>query len=252
MLENFHTHLPYCGHASGTALEYIKQAEALQFRALGFSDHSPVPSHMYGVQGFKMKESELSLYRDEVLSAKKEATIPIYLGMEVDIISQEKAYLEEVLIPQLKPDYLLGSIHYIRLGDGSYADLGSIESAKHFDLYIEQLRWAITQPHFLFIGHADRVIMNDYVQKNDASLRDVWQAIAKLAKAHNKPMEFNTSAPLHRSEVFWQEMLREQVSVLVSSDAHAPSRLGYGLVEGYAWLEKHGAQIVYGSELLSK
>lgn len=253
-MENFHTHLPYCKHASGSAEDYIREAERLGFNALGFSDHSPAPAYMPDVQNYKMSEAQMPLYRDEVREATRQSNIPIYLGMEVDIIQEEFSYLHEVIMPTMQPDFLIGSVHFIRLHDGRHAGLHEIESSHFFDRYIEQLLWGIEQTDFLFIGHPDRVMITEYVQKHDDELRSVWRTVAQSAKKYSKPLEYNTSlnagmAPC-LSPVLWEEILKEGVPIVVTSDAHAPERLGFGLKEGYQWLHDRQADIVYCSQLL--
>lgn len=255
-MENFHTHLPYCKHASGSAEDYIREAERLGFSALGFSDHSPAPAYMHDVQGYKMAEAQMPLYRDEVRKAAHLSSIPIYLGMEVDVIQEEASYLHEVIMPIMHPDFLIGSVHFIRLNAGRHIGLHEIETSQLFDRYMEQLLWGIEQSDFLFIGHPDRVMITDYVQKHDKQLRSAWRTIAQFAKKHRKPLEYNTSINAGMSPcvspVLWEEILKEGVSIVVTSDAHAPERLGLGLSDGYEWLRTRQANIVYCSQLLAK
>jgi histidinol-phosphatase (PHP family) len=256
MKENFHTHLPYCCHAQGNAIDYVRKAEELGFRSLGFSDHSPSPSWCAQALGYKMRESELETYRDEVRAVASKTSIPIYLGMEVDIISSEKPYLTDVIIPTLKPDYLLGSVHFLISPLKRIIDLDEINNSQHFDAYMEQLLWAVEQPEFLFIGHPDRIMAYSYGQEHEADFRSAWRALAQSAKRYNKPLEYNSSlcagqAPC-LSQVLWQEVLGAGAPIVVTSDAHEPARLGFGLEAGYAWLAEHNANIQYCSQLLDQ
>ena len=41
MKTNFHTHHKLCGHAGGTAEDYVLEAVEHGFEELGFSDHAP-------------------------------------------------------------------------------------------------------------------------------------------------------------------------------------------------------------------
>ena len=71
MIENYHTHHNFCGHAEGYAWDYVEEAIKLGFSVLGISDHAP--NKLINDWGVRMKESQLDEYLADIESARKKA-----------------------------------------------------------------------------------------------------------------------------------------------------------------------------------
>ena len=102
---NLHTHTTFCD-GRDTAEEIVLQAISLGYDSIGFSGHSytpfdPEPS---------MSEQGTVEYRDEILRLKEKYKdkIEVYLGIELDMLSKK---------PDFKLDYVIGSAHYLKIGD---------------------------------------------------------------------------------------------------------------------------------------
>ena len=107
---DFHCHTRYCDGKDSPA-DMVKSALEKGMTALGFSGHSCAPFDP-GCPGM-LPDSEAK-YRREIKRLKKryEGQISIYCGVEQDIFSPAPG----------KPfDYVIGSVHYIKAGDGLFA-----------------------------------------------------------------------------------------------------------------------------------
>lgn len=104
---NLHTHTRFCD-GKHTAEEVVLAAIDAQMDLLGFSEHCYT-----GIEGvFGMKEGQVPLYRAEIGRLQKAYgdRIPILLGIEQDFYAGA---------PSGAYDYVIGSVHYVRL-DGEY------------------------------------------------------------------------------------------------------------------------------------
>ena len=104
-LQNLHTHTCYCDGAD-TPEEIIIAAMDKGFESIGFSGHSfMIHSPMFVKLGDRTEE-----YRKDVLRLREKykARIKIYLGLEVEMLSNANI---------IGYDYLIGSVHYLKIGD---------------------------------------------------------------------------------------------------------------------------------------
>lgn len=105
-LQNLHTHTTYCdGH--DTPEEMILAATRKGFSSIGFSGHS----YMHYAKGHSMSEQGTEDYKQEIRALKKkyDGVIDVFCGLEFDMYSE---------IDLSGYDYLIGSVHYFRIGDG--------------------------------------------------------------------------------------------------------------------------------------
>jgi len=95
-LQNLHTHSIFCDGAD-TPEEMVQTALEKRFDSIGFSSHS------------SMSPERALAYRAEVerVREKYQGLLPIYLGMEVDLL--DPADLNGF-------DYLIGAAHYLEVG----------------------------------------------------------------------------------------------------------------------------------------
>lgn len=130
MKRDGHTHTHYCLHASGElAEEYVRKAITEGFTTYSFTEHLPLPQSF--LQQFPYSQEikgELNLLNDDLdgyfremfaLKKKYKDKIKLLVGLEIDYLPGEQAYLRAVLRdygPFLE-DALL-SVHILEGCDG--------------------------------------------------------------------------------------------------------------------------------------
>ena len=102
-LQNLHTHSSYCDGLD-TPERMILVAAEKGFQSIGFSGHS----YMYYAPSHSMTAAGTELYRQEIryLKQKYGHMMDIFCGLEVDMYSN---------IDLSGYDYLIGSVHYLKL-----------------------------------------------------------------------------------------------------------------------------------------
>jgi histidinol-phosphatase (PHP family) len=244
---NFHTHTFYSdGHDTPEA--FIKQAIALGMKALGFSDHSPLPFS----NKFSLKDSELQKYRDEVRSLAKQYQneLQIYLSIEMDYIpglSMDFCTLQQ----QAGLDYVIGSVHLVGRHDMENLwftdgpDVAVFDAGlKHFyggdirkavTAFYHQTNEMIETQQFDVIGHWDKIKMhnqNRFFTEDERWYKQLAFETLELIASKGLIAEVNTrglykkrSETLYPSQWLLEEMCQSGIPVIISSDAHLPSEL---------------------------
>ena len=102
---NLHTHTGF-GDGKNTAEEMVLEAIALGMEAIGFSEHSFTPHDT----SYCMTQKGTVSYRAEIERLKRVYgdRIRIDLGIELDYYGET---------PTVDYDYIIGSVHYVRLGE---------------------------------------------------------------------------------------------------------------------------------------
>jgi histidinol-phosphatase (PHP family) len=245
-LADYHVHTPLCHHATGWPVEFAERAEALGLGEIGFSDHSPMPTHF---DDWRMPREDLPRYFAEVEKARAQfPRLTIRLGLEVDFLDGCEAWTEE-LRSLADWDYFIGSVHY--LPDGLEVDNPKYVS-RYRDGDVEEI-WAtywktyeraIRSGLFDFMGHPD--LPKKFGFRPAGDLRRFYEpAIAALAETKT-PFEINTAG--------WRKDCREQyparkflelaqaanVPLLINSDAHSVEELGAGFADAAALAKSVG------------
>ena len=102
-LQNLHTHTTFCDGVDSPE-SMVEAAIEKGFGALGFSQHA----YMYYSDYIKEDNTESYKAAIAVLKEKYKGVIDIFCGSEFDIYSD---------IELAGYDYLIGSVHYLKLGD---------------------------------------------------------------------------------------------------------------------------------------
>ena len=110
---NFHTHTDRCGHAIGTAEEYVLSAIDAGFQILGFADHTPWPYHSVYHSRMRMPLQDLEPYIREIrsLQALYREKISVRLGLECECFPRYLPWLQE-MVQEWKLDYLILGSHF--------------------------------------------------------------------------------------------------------------------------------------------
>ena len=160
-LQNLHTHSTYC---DGRDIPEEMIALALQkgFDSIGFSGHSYMsfsPTYSMSVDGTEDYKKEI-----KELKNKYEGTIDIFLGLEFEMYSE---------VELSGYDYLIGSLHYFKIGDGYVGFDRSADEVmrvinEHFGgdglafakKYYEKLCSLPSYGNFDVLGHFDLITKN--------------------------------------------------------------------------------------------
>ena len=113
-LQSLHSHSLF-DDGKSTMEEMVQGALAQGLSSLGFSGHSPMPRP----QDWTVQVEDLPRYRQEALRLKSayRDEIPLYYGLEFDLVSQ---------IPLDGYEYIIGSVHHIPV-DGSWVSVDDAE-----------------------------------------------------------------------------------------------------------------------------
>lgn len=251
-LQNLHTHTTYCDGID-TPEEMIQYAIDKGFDSLGFSGHSYMAYSSYSSITLENTEN----YKQEVrsLQEKYRNALEIFLGLEVDMYSD---------VDLIGYDYLIGSLHYLKMGD-EY--LGFDRSAKdvkqlidaRFDgdgmrfakAYYEQVAKLPQYGNFDIIGHFDIITKNlDTIAFFDEYSRQylgyAFDAMQEL-KGKIPFFEVNTGAIArgyrsvpYPSVAIAKEFKRLGFGAIISSDCHDGRMLDCGYHEARELLKECG------------
>lgn len=245
-LVNYHTHSRFCD-GSAEPEEYIKAAIGMDFAALGFSAHAPLPF----ANRWCLKQERMDEYITTIRGLKKkyDGKIKIHLGLEIDYIPGITQKISE-LKKKHGLEYAIGGVHLVQSPqsehlwfiDGSPEgyDIGLIEIfgqdiRKAVGCYFKQLQEMIRTQKPDIIAHFDKIKMNNrkiYFSPDEDWYHDHINKTIKIIEASGSIVEVNTRGlykqrcdELYPSVWILEELLRLGVPVTVSSDAHKPEEL---------------------------
>ena len=239
VFQDYHVHTVFSDGKSEPE-EVAAEAYRRGFAALGFSDHS----HTEFDLSYCMRRERYAEYRARIgaLKAEYAGKMEIFCGIEQDGFSAE---------PAEGFDYVIGSLHYLRIG-GEYVEVdGSAEilraaAERHFggdilsvaECYYETLAAQIGAMQPDIIGHFDLITKfnegNALFSETDGRYRRAWQAAADALLKLGVPFEVNTgaisrgyrTAPYPGPEIA-AYLTEKGGKLLLSSDSHHKDTLGY-------------------------
>lgn len=239
-LSDFHIHTSY-SDGKHTPEEIVIKAIEIGMTDIGFSDHSYTPFD----ESYCIKKNDISSYIDEIITLKEKYKndIKIHLGIEQDYYSD---------INKSQFDYVIGSVHYIRIND-EYIPIDEdaetlIKAAnKYFcgniyciaELYYKTLADVINKTDADIIGHFDLIAKfnenNILFDENDKRYITAYKLAADRLLKSNKIFEINTgaisrgykTAPYPSLDIY--NYLKENgAKFILSSDSHSKDTLCYG------------------------
>jgi histidinol-phosphatase (PHP family) len=249
---NYHTHTKFCDGTSEPE-EYVRAAIDLGFDALGFSGHAPVPF----VNRWSIKPEMLDDYVSIILLLKEKyhRQIEIHLALEIDYIPGLSTDIKKFK-KKYSLDYTIGGIHLVKAPhseklwfiDGSPEgyDVGLIEVfemdiCKAVGCYFTQLWEMITEQKPDIIAHFDKIKMNNrglYFSTDENWYRNYIHETIRIIAYSGQIVEVNTrgiykkrSEELYPSIWILEELLKLNVPVIVSTDAHKPEELSLQMPE---------------------
>lgn len=261
-LFNLHTHTHFCD-GSEAPENYVKQAIELGFRCLGFSGHSPLPfENVFAIPNDKLLDYAREIRR---LQALYKDQIDIYLALEYDYIPgmlDDFSVFEE----QIKPDYIIGSIHLVR--NGNTGDLWFTDGPKRqtYDeglnnifggdikrgvkAFYNQTNQMIETQKFDIVGHLDKIKMHNqdrFFSENEPWYVALIDETLDLVKSKRLILEVNTRGiykkrcnALFPGIELLKKIRKMDIPITLSSDAHAPDELNAYMPEAIETLRNLG------------
>ncbi|MBE6452986.1 MAG: hypothetical protein E7012_05820 [Alphaproteobacteria bacterium] len=252
---SLHTHtIGFDGH--NTEEEMLSTAQELGWNHIGFSNHFIVhpnikdaPMYQYALKGgynniysssFDEVIAKFEPHYKKIDELRQTTDINILKGMEVDFFATPE-WREgfEQAINHLKPDYLIGTAHFVVHNNILYNshDIKSspkIEQNQLLHRYWQNERAAAQSGLFLFMAHLD------LIKKVGLGQEDSWAEeevkTIKAIKQSGVMVELNTGyykfgPEPYPSKRIMKMLAQENIPVLISDDAHTIKQLGNKFAE---------------------
>jgi histidinol-phosphatase (PHP family) len=239
-LPDYHVHTSRCGHAVGESRDYVLRAFDVGLSEIGFTDHIPLyflPPERRDPR-LAMSEARFDDYLDEVraLGQEFDGRIAVRLGLEADYAEGYEKDLERWL-GKARWDFVLGSVHWVA-GDwiddprSASARFESEGAAKLYREYYRLLRLAAGTGLFDVISHFDlpkkhghRAVpgVEDAEEDTIATVAAAGCAVEISSAGLRKPVR----EPYPEARLL-RKIASAGIPVTFSSDAHAPSEVGWG------------------------
>lgn len=238
MWTNYHCHTNFCDGKKPVG-EVVAHAKSIGMLAIGLSSHAPLPFP----NKWSMKTGEFDRYLEEIGKAKEDTKgIQVYAGLEVDFIPGKISPFDF----KDRLDYTVGSVHFVDNGweiDNTYDVFmeglnnnfsGSIRQAvaRYYELTRQMVR--TTPPDV--VGHIDKIKMHNrgdrffmedepwYQEQIDLTLEAVGKA-GCIIEVNTRGLYQNKTDTTYPSPWILREILRKNIPVTLSSDAHHPDDL---------------------------
>jgi len=234
-LPDYHTHTARCGHAIGSAADYVKVARSRGLSGIGISDHLPL-LHTND-PGVTMSLDELPAYVAEVQELKAQYPGYVYLGIEADYRRDTIPDVVELL--RMHPfDYVIGSVHFLDgWGFDDPSQVGGFEERdvdEVYRAYYAHVEEAAGSGVFTMLGHLD--LVKKFGHRPVGSLDAQIERVADEMARQGVVAEINTSglhkpvAEIYPSDHILAILRRSGVAITFGSDAHAPADVGRDLI----------------------
>ncbi len=265
---NFHQHSLF-SDGKAEPEKYIEQALKLGFKAMGFSEHSPLPFET----PFSLKQERIMEYVAEIDRLKEKYTgqLSIYRSLELDFIPELSEDFE-LWKKECRVDYAIGGLHLVKPGQGDelwftdgpdrniydqgVTDFFDGDIRKAVKTYYHQLNRMVETQTFDVVAHVDKIKMhnqNRFFTEDEKWYRDLVSETLTLIKEKNLIVEINTrglykkrSDKLFPDDETLRQVVDMKMPVIISSDAHKPEEIN--LFFNYAvkrLLESGGKSVWY-------
>ncbi len=223
MRYNFHTHTHYCGHASGTAEEYIQRAINNGITEMGFSDHIPFRCP----DGFEAAPPRVSIADVEryiaelrMLREKYKEDIHIRIGFESEYYPEQFSQMLDDA-RRWGAEYLILGQHYIapEHPNGSHTSMCDQDDRMLVN-YVNTTLEGMKSGYFTYVAHPDVIRHNGDLDLYRAEMRK----ICVLSRELQLPLEINFYGIRdHRhypNSTFWEIAGEEQAPITFGFDSH--------------------------------
>lgn len=238
-MRDLHTHTTYSDGTTSPE-EMIRAAIDMGLEEIGISDHS----YTFFDESYCVKKDKIEEYKREIaeLKEKYKGRISVLCGVEQDAFSTE---------PTTGYDYVIGSAHYLKIGEEYYPlDLSRMRfshacrdgfGGDYYALaeaYFDLVSRFAEREDVSIIGHFDLIAKYNrlghiFDEENPRYLAAAKKAIDKLIAA-GKTFELNVGAIARRYRGVpypaptLLDYIREKGGKLIlASDAHAPQNIAF-------------------------
>lgn len=237
--KDLHMHTAYCD-GKDTPEDMVLSAVDKGLDTVGISSHS----YTFFDESYCMQKEDIPRYIAELryLRAKYFDRIHVLCGVEQDYYSD---------YPTDEFDYIIGSVHYIKVGDEYIPVDESVEILraavqKHFggdvyalcELYFDTVADVAEKTRCDIIGHFD--LISKFIEREplfDAGhprYVKAWKAAADRLVTYDVPFEINTGAISrgYRTQPYPDEVMIAYIKakggrLILSSDAHSKENIAY-------------------------
>ena len=252
LINNYHTHTKYCGHAKGDVEDYVKEALNLNMEELGISDHAPIPLN-HGMTKEEWEENycyenmDINTFDNllkEIDNLKSKYNIKLYKGCESEYLYNNDDWYKEL---RSKLDYMILGIHFFN-GEGRVLDTYKDINYKNVDCYYECAKRAIETGLFDYLAHPDLYLF-DYKSVNgknefDDKAKEICLKLIDLCVKHDIYFEINTNGLKYSKDknnrdlwlypnIEFFKVVKEymdknpnKLKLIIGADAHEPKALG--------------------------
>ncbi len=258
ILENFHTHIYLCKHATGNIEDYAKKAIFLGYKTLGISDHGPL--NEFHLKQFNTRRMSMLEYQNTYLKElednkkKFENKLTILGAVEIEYYQDMKNIYQQMT---KELDYLILGQHKIVLPNGTIKKIYNCDCKEDLEAYTNNVIDGLNSGFFSILAHPDIFMM--FYKKWDNSAILSSKRIIEAAIQNNVVLEINANGirkekiqieenkyswPYPRTE-FWS-LLKDypEAKVIVSDDAHKVENLcDQATVEAYQFAKKLNIQL---------
>lgn len=252
LLANYHTHTSLCGHAIGKVNDYVEEAIKLGLKELGMSDHAHTPKSF--MSAFDYERNGLSqimsdddfenIYKSEVLKAKDNPKIKVFLGLETEYFPEYHNYFVDL---RRKLDYLILGLHFFNYKDKTYSTYEDINE-ETLEIYTDIAIQAMASGLYSIFAHPD-LFMYAYQSKEgyrifDDACKFFSKKIIDAAIKYDVYLEVNANGIhntysffpeyknfLYPREEFWKLAGDTDAKIIIGADAHSPKALGNNIVK---------------------
>jgi histidinol-phosphatase (PHP family) len=241
---SLHTHTVFCDGKDDIE-PMCRAAYEKNLCAIGFSSHAPIFEQTGIRTDWNLHEDRIEEYAREVRAARErwQGKLLVFLGFEVDYIKGLR-FATDADINAVKPDYLIGSVHYAYppngappfTVDGPHEEFfnginegfgGDPEALMHY--YYDATAEMIAIGGFDILGHPD-------IMKKHCVGKNLWppenelirqREISRAAAKAGITVEVNTGGinrgkidDVYPSPSFLRFLHEDNVPVIITADAH--------------------------------
>lgn len=223
---NYHSHLALCGHATGVAEDYVKEAIRCGYEEIGISDHAPIPEFFVG------KEKHHYLWLDRMMTRNEffddylvqlddciknyGKKIHILKGLEIEYLPNHDPFYQK-LFSYL--DYFNLGIHYFNYNNEIISPYDPLDD-KQMDRYAEIIEEALTKGWFSCLVHPDLYLYN--TDKFTKHHEEVARRIIEACIKNDVYLEINANGENKYPRIEFWNIVKEykDAKIIINSDAH--------------------------------
>ncbi|MCP4753221.1 MAG: histidinol-phosphatase [Proteobacteria bacterium] len=258
-LMDYHNHHHRCGHALGSIEDYIKVAVEKGLSEIGIADHYPFGAvadegkYAELIKTISMTVEDFPGYIQEIkdLREKYRGRIAVKISTEVGFVTSGKHLdrQKKLLDPFMDDfDYLLCGVHELKfdglpivhLTRGIDPDTLKAHGEDRIHLeYTKKMRAMVETGYFDIVTHLDIHRML-WLPNEPTYSETAWRQFMELLdriKSKGMAVEINTSGTLKGarsqfpSDDIVKELIRREIPLSLSSDAHRPENIAYQFEE---------------------